>query len=143
MPIPPHAASAAGIRFEPTDGKPGYISMNYHRGGSTAVLKNKWAVTPPEEYEIWARSHSGGWRCANDHNWSIKQDLAVLGQDEECIAKFPAASNEMDDRHGYPVSALDAKRFWAHRPPPELTTLWVQTQMISEFQKKRIDKGKV
>ena len=143
MPIPPHTATVAGIRFESLGGTPGYVSMNQHRGGSRSSKKNKWAVPPPVEYEIFARSHRGGWTCSRLHNWSIQPGLAVIGKNDECIAKFPGSSNTTDDRHGYPVSALDHQRLWEHRPPPELTHRWVQSSLITDLQKKRIDKGKV
>lgn len=142
MPIPPHRATSDGIRFEASGSTPAYLSMNQHRGGAHAA-RNRWLLSPPEEYTLFETSHTARWLCGDHHNWGIRAGLEIVGMNEERVAKFPRPSNQHDDRHGYPVSARDHNRRWEHRPPPELTSAWVTAQLISPFEKNRIDKGKV
>lgn len=142
MPLPARHSVVAGIRFDPIGSTPGYISMNQHRGGARRV-RNRWSVPPTAEYLVFQTSHSAHWTCPNGHLWGIQAGLKQIGLNEECVAKFPRPSNATDDRHGYPVSAQDHKRHWEHRPPPALTSEWKSSGLISDFQKKRIDNGKV
>lgn len=142
MPVPPHRADSAGIRFAPSGTVPGYISMNQHRGGAVAV-RNRWSVAPPTEYLIFEASYLGGWVCSRGRNWGLEPGLKAIGANDECIALFPKAANSADDRHGYPVSAQDHKRREEHRPPPAVTAAWRASGLISDLQKTRIDRGKV
>lgn len=61
----------------------------------------------------------------------------------ERIAKFPAVQNDHDPWHGYPVSALDHKREFDHRPEPGLVARWVASGLITRTQGARINRGKV
>lgn len=142
MPVPPHRATPDGIRFDASAATPAYLSMHQHRGGAHGS-RNRWSVPPPEEYLLFETSHTARWLCSNRHNWAILPSLQVVGMNDERIAKFPRPSNPGDDRHGYPVSAQDHNRQWDHRPPPELTSIWASARLISDFEKNRIDKGKV
>lgn len=116
--------------------------MNQHRGGATGT-RNKWAVPPTHEYEIFRTSYEAHWVCGNEHNWGVREGLEKLGANDEKVAKFPRPSNDSDDRHGYPVSAADPKRRYEHRPPANVTSQWVAAGLITALQKNRIDKGKV
>lgn len=142
MSVPAHRATPAGIRFEAAGQTPAYISMHQHRQGGHQS-RNRWSASPVEEYALFATSHTAQWTCQERHNWAVSHGLMPIGTNDECVAKFPRPSNSDDDRHGYPVSAQDHKRQWEHRPPPDLTSAWVASGLISELQKNRIDKGKV
>ena len=61
----------------------------------------------------------------------------------ERIAKFPAVQNEGDAWHGYPVSALDPKREFEHRPEMDLVQRWLDVGLITDRQAARINRGKV
>ena len=135
-------ATPAGILFESSNSTPAYLSRNDHRNGARGT-KNKWGIRPPAEYEVFASSSRGGFTCSNGHNWGIRQSFGVLGKDGEKIAKFPRPSNSSDERHGYPVSARDTNREFEHRPPAELTSRWRDGGLITEFEKARIDRGKI
>lgn len=132
----------AGIEFAATATTPAYIAMNQHRGGARRN-RNRWSVPPPDEYGLFRTSHSRVWVCSNEHNWAVRSGLSVIGKNDERVAKFPKPQNTADPRHGYPVSARDPKRLWEHRPPPEVTSKWVAERLITDFQKNRIDRGKV
>lgn len=132
----------SGILFDGVDSTPAYLSRTDHRRLADGA-RNKWAIRPPDEYEVFATSHSEQWLCASDHNWGLRGGLEVIGTNGEAIAKFPRASNPTDERHGYPVSARDKFREFEHRPPANLTAEWRDQGLISDLQKARIDRGKV
>ncbi|MCZ4589164.1 hypothetical protein O4328_36890 [Rhodococcus opacus] len=134
--------TSAGIHFDAVGGTPAYLSRSDHRRRARGS-RNKWAIRPPEEYDVFAASYSGRWLCSDGHNWGVKEAFAVIGTKGERIAKFPQPSNPGDERHGYPVSARDRKRETEHRPPPSVTTQWLDQELISEFDKHRIDRCKI
>lgn len=132
----------AGLLFDPFGGTPAYLSRKDHQRQATGP-RNKWSIPPTDEYQIFSVSYGEKWTCAKGHNWGLREHLDVIGTNEQRIAKFPQPSNVSDERHGYPVSALDKHHEFDHRPPPLLTAQWRQSGLISEAQKARIDRGKV
>lgn len=92
---------------------------------------------------MFCEAETNGWRDARPQLWGIKQDLTVLGLEDRRLAKFPNPSNATDPWHGYPVSALDPKREFEHRPDSELVDRWIAHGLISPQQGSRIKRGKI
>jgi hypothetical protein len=69
--------------------------------------------------------------------------LIVVGTDGQALAKFPDPPNASDAWHGYPISALDPKCDFAHRPEFELIDRWEAAGLIDDTQAARIRRGKV
>lgn len=133
--------TAAGFRFTPQAGIPGYVCRNDHRPHA-GPARNRWSISPDEEWSVFAEAHLRG-VSSRLPLWGLKPDLAVIGLEERRIAKFPHVSNPHDDWHGYPVSARDPKRELEHRPPTQVTKLWLDLCLITLTQKARIDRGKI
>jgi hypothetical protein len=107
--------------------------------------RNKWSAScsPACEYDIFCDSEDNNWRDSRPHLWGLQQGLAEIGQSGERIAKFPAPQNTTDAWHGYPVSALDPRREFEHRPEPNLVLRWRLAGLIDEVDQARINRGKV
>jgi hypothetical protein len=95
------------------------------------------------EYSIFSDSVRSDWRDDRPQLWGLLRDLVVIGTARERLAKFPEPSNVVDPWHGYPVSALDPKREFEHRPHPSLVKRWRDAALINDAQAARINRGKV
>jgi hypothetical protein len=121
-----------------------YLSTFKHRPTSGPGA-SKWANTcpPTDEYQIFVASFTGKWHGNNGDLWGLQSGQPVIGMCKEAIAKFPNGGNPLVPWHGYPVSALDNKRSYVHRPPPAVVKKWVDLGLINRFQGARINAGKV
>jgi hypothetical protein len=135
---------SAGLLF-PTDGsRSAYLSRKDH-WHTAAGPRNKWASScpPPCEYEIFCDAEDNNWRDDRPHLWGLLKGLPEIGTARERLAKFPALSNPSDSWHGYPVSALDPRREFEHRPRVALVSRWVAAGLIEPAEGARINRGKV
>lgn len=134
----------AGLLFEATPANSGYLSRNDHRSFSTD-RRNKWATScaPPVEYSVFCRAELAKWRDSRPQLWGLLPQLEVIGLDNRKLAKFPNPKNATDAWHGYPISALDPKREFEHRPEPALVNRWLADGLITPQQAARIKRGKV
>ena len=134
----------AGLLFPAYGSRSAYLSRKDH-WRTAAGPRNKWAAScpPPYEYAIFGDAEDNGWRDDRPHLWGLLAGLPQIGLSGERIAKFPGISNAADPWHGYPVSALDPRREFEHRPKPALVKRWVAAGLIDEYDGARINRGKV
>jgi hypothetical protein len=137
-------AVQAGVLFAATQHNSSYLSRYDHRHFANGT-RNRWsaACQPACEYEVFCDAETNNWRDTRPHLWGIRANLSELGCDGERVAKFPAVQNAHDPWHGYPVSALDERREFEHRPEPVLVNRWRHAGLISDSQASRIKRGKV
>jgi len=130
-----------GLLFGPQGGRSAYLCRKDHRltGGS----RNKWSCTHQEEYVVFCDAEVNAWIDSRPQLWGLLPGLPEIGTKRERIAKFPRPSNATDAWHGYPVSALDDKREFEHRPEPALVERWRLAGLIDDIQASRINRGKV
>ncbi len=136
--------TSAGVRIGPTAAGNHYLARDDHQHFAHSA-RNRWnaGCLPPEQFKLLEAAESNGWSDSRAHLWAVASGLEEIGTDGERIAKFPERANLADDWHGYPVSALDPKREYEHRPEPDLVSLWFNSGLISETQRARIKRGKV
>lgn len=136
--------TAAGLLFPPDESRSAYLSRKDH-WRTAAGERNKWAAScpPPGEYAIFCDAEDNDWRDDRPHLWGLLKGLPQIGTYRECIAKFPAVTNPSDPWHGYPVSALDPRREFEHRPAAALVNRWVAAGLIGPVDGARIIRGKV
>lgn len=131
-------ATSAGIEFGPTANGKYYVSMNAHRGSRPA--KTKWlkAVTPYDEYQLFAVADDHDDQCSKGHYWSFgdSDGSKILGGGDERLGKHPRTSNEADPWHGYPVSPRATGDKDA--PSDDLVTQWLQESRITRTFARRI-----
>lgn len=136
--------TSSGLLFPSSGARSAYLSRTDHRHIARGS-RNKWAVTcdPRCEYGIFCDSEDNGWRDSRPHLWGLRSGLIRIGQDGERLAKFPFPQNASDPWHGYPISALDPRREFEHRPEPGLVREWRMAGLIDEVDEARINRGKV
>lgn len=136
--------TSSGLLFPATASRSAYLSRTDHRHIASGS-RNKWATScPPQcEYTIFCDAEEHHWSDSRPHLWGLLRGLPEIGTESERIAKFPARTNTSDPWHGYPVSALDKRREFDHRPQPQLVRRWVEAGLIDEIDEARINRGKV
>jgi hypothetical protein len=98
---------------------------------------------PTHEYAIFGAAESKEWKDDRHHLWGFMPGLIMVGTQGERLAKFPAPQNAADPWHGYPVSALDHKREFDHRPCGALIDKWRDDGLITAVEAARIRRGKI
>jgi hypothetical protein len=141
---PSTVATPAGVRIGPTAAGSHYLARNDHQHFA-APGRNRWGATclPPDQYALFESAEQGDWSDSRSHLWAVAPGLAVIGLEGQRVSKFPARANSTDDWHGYPVSALDPKREFEHRPEPKLVSRWFEAGLIDARQRALINRGKV
>ena len=134
----------SGLLFPARGGNSAYLSRTDHRSFAVGE-RNKWAASCDRycEYGIFCASENEAWRDSRPQLWGLLPGLPEIGSDGERLAKFPDPPNEADAWHGYPVSAQDTKRAYAHRPEFSLIKRWICAGLIDDPQAARIRRGKV
>jgi len=99
-------------RYE-CNGRPAYLSVNYHRSAVRSNDKGVWLISRDEE----AVRFYCAYDCSNASKnypglWHIENDNSYVGNANELIAFFPEPINSGENWHGYPFT-------FARKSPPD------------------------
>lgn len=104
-------------------------------------IKTRWCIKESEEYHVFKIANEPYWFCRENNclfGFIFENGrLLELGENGECLAKFPNDRNELDPWHGYPVFSERDE----NRPSSDLLDELDEKKIISYEYRIKIERG--
>lgn len=133
--FPKYKRNAKGV-FGPTKRNHWYQASPYHnRTATSRPGKARWCRSEGEQYEVFRLADEPWWWCADSRAlYSIIDNArAVLGTNDERMARFRKPTNRTDPWHGHPLLSGDAL------PGPALLDAWIAAGVITEHVRRKLE----